>query len=435
MFSGDTVDLLQPAISNISSQGHSTSLFNRNTSDSSPILNSKDSQQQQTASNLFSVNDSPDDFAASVSPLNNALFESNQVQPSQDSSGAPSNVPALTKDTSMANPVTVSAAVTGMTSNLVANPDEFNYTVQNFQQINSNAPELLHPDFLDSTKYHRNGGVTYTDQNMHMSVKEASPTVPQPPIDPVGTANPTTTTNEATEIFNPAAAEHFHLQNQSSANIISQLGNMTISDNNTNSSSYPQYQISKSVADFAQYQIAQSNPGQFQEQPYFANQDKCATPVVQNNYQHQKNQPQFNNQQYTPSAQSASGLFIPEMYNTVKNSPETPKFFVPEKPAAAAAALSPLMFPDYNNQNYQLNENHNKTVPSQTYDFSQNQVSQHKQNQQFVNGIDSQTNGIDWLKSPGSWTEGAQKLKDGLKTAMDKVLTTLDPGMEEYLSK
>ena len=90
---------------------------------------------------------------------------------------------------------------------------------------------------------------------------------------------------------------------------------------------------------------------------------------------------------------------------------------------------------DYNNQNYQLNENHNKTVPSQTYDFSQNQVSQHKQNQQFVNGIDSQTNGIDWLKSPGSWTEGAQKLKDGLKTAMDKVLTTLDPGMEEYLSK
>lgn len=42
-----------------------------------------------------------------------------------------------------------------------------------------------------------------------------------------------------------------------------------------------------------------------------------------------------------------------------------------------------------------------------------------------------------WIKNTVNkdWSEGAQNFKKQIKNATDSVLTTLDPGMEEYLSK
>lgn len=163
------------------------------------------------------------------------------------------------------------------------------------------------------------------------------------------------------------------------------------------------------------------------------------SPVYSNNFQQPYQQPnqyvnnnslnQSNPPPMIPSNQSNTGLFIPSMYSSQKETTESkPSFFVPAQPTEST----------YNTPTYQPPPMLSNNYPTQHVapDTYGGQLNHNKDMYQVQTGVDEQGKGIwQWIKNTVNkdWSEGAQNFKKQIKNATDSVLTTLDPGMEEYL--
>eukprot|EP00794_Sanderia_malayensis_P009621 gene9621-10604_t len=148
--------------------------------------------------------------------------------------------------------------------------------------------------------------------------------------------------------------------------------------------------------------------------------------------------------QQTPSPTS-SGLFVPDLYGSL--APSSGKFdiFVPAAPSASqmeqqqatmnynASPASGNMYPQ------QMSKPPGAFVPEMSPAIHQVPLSMHHR-QGDVDYSKQDPGLIDWVKQNmgQDWSEGAKKFGQQIiektKSATETVLTTLDPGMEEYLN-
>jgi len=173
------------------------------------------------------------------------------------------------------------------------------------------------------------------------------------------------------------------------------------------------------------------------------------------------NNDSLNNSQSNVSSMNQSnpsGLFIPSMYNNSQDNTaqNTNHYFTPTATSATNSSTNQHLFTpsakldssqNLSTSNYYSNP-HQTTNQSTYLSSPQGQQLHYDQHQttNLTNPNVANANGSyqvrneqgmwQWLKNTvvnKEWSEGAETIKKQIKNAADSVLTTLDPGMEEFL--